>query len=250
MYLEEQANKYRSLDEWFLRPQGQHVARAFAAELMQIRGQFSGLNLLQLGSCGDNTWLSSLKFRHQWLASPCIVPKKTSLVSSLTMLPVERDSMDCVIAPLTFEAFGGGKNPIDEIDRILKPMGYAIFFGINPLSFWGAAIRWGHLDCFGSSSVTLTSALMVKRAMLDRGYRKCALTSFYYIPPVTSEPMIKKLKFFNEMGKMLWPFPAAFYCFIAQKYQPIHPSLRYEVIERELSSLPAAAASTFFLSKK
>ncbi len=238
LLLDEQAPIYHSLDEWFLQPQGHHVAKAFAAELMQIKGQFSGQNLLQLGSCGENIWLSTLKFRHKWLVSPCIVPKKTSLVSSLTLLPVDRDSIDCVIAPLTFEAFGGGKNPIDEIDRILKPMGHVIFFGINPISFWGAALRWGRLASISASPKALTSSLTVKHAMLERGYRQCALTSFYYIPPVSSESMIKKLEFFNEMGKMIWPFPAGFYCFIVQKYQPCHPSLRYEVVGNGLLPVP------------
>ena len=248
--MDEQANKYRSLDEWFLSPQGHHVARAFAAELMQIIGEFSGLNLLQLGSCGDNIWLPSLKFRHQWLASPCIIPKKSSLISSFTLLPLERDSIDCVIAPFTFEVFGGAKNPIDEIDRILKPMGYAIFLGVNPISFWGAAIRGGYLACSGLASGTLTSSLTIKRAMLERGYRQCALTSFYYIPPVKSEAMIKRLEFFNEMGKMIWPFPAAFYCFIVQKYEPCHPSLRYEQVENQLSPLPAVSLSILSASTK
>ena len=248
--LDEQANKYRSLDEWFLTPQGEHVAQAFAAELKQVSGAFSGLNLLQLGACGDNRWLSSLKYRNQWVASPCVIPNKASMVTSLNLLPIDRERIDCVIAPLTLEAFSGNKNPIDEIDRILKPMGYAIFFGINPISFWGASLHWGHLACFGSFSSTLTSALTVKRAMFSRGYRQCALTSFYYIPPVTREFLIQKLGFFNEMGKMLWPFPAAFYCLIVQKYQPCHPSLVFEAAERALSPFSATGASTVFSKLK
>lgn len=245
MRLDEQANKYRALDEWFKIPQGRRVAEAFASELMQVNEQLNGRTLIQLGSCGENTWLSPLKFRHICLISPCIVPDKVSIISSLSMLPIERDSIDCVIAPLTLEAFAGSKNPIDEIDRVLKPMGYAIFFGINPFSFWGAALRWGHLGCFGQATRVLTSSLSIRRMMLQRGYRQCALTSFYYIPPVKSNVLIKKLEFFNEMGKMVWPFPAAFYCFIAQKYQHCPPSLRTETVQRELvmpkSSLQAAS---------
>lgn len=246
MQLDEQISKYRSLNEWFCTPQGQHVAQAFAAELEYVSGEFSGLNLLQLGACGDNVWLSSLRYRNQWIASPCVIPKKASLVTSLNLLPIERDRIDCVISPLTLEAFSGTKNPIDEIDRILKPMGYAIFFGINPISFWGAALRWGNLTCFGSFASTLTSSLTLRHTMLTRGYRQCALTSFYYIPPVSSEFMIQKLGFFNEMGKMLWPFPAAFYCLIVQKYQQCPPSLLFEATARELSALPASGISTVF----
>lgn len=249
MLLDEQANKYRALDEWFQLPQGRRVAHAFATELTQVSDQLNGNKLLQLGSCGENLWLPALKFRHKSLVSPCIVTHKSLIISSLATLPIERDSIDCVIAPLTLEAFAGSKNPLNEIDRILKPMGYAIFFGINPWSFWGAALRWGHLACFGPGSTTaLTSSLAVRRMMLQRGYRQCALSSFYYIPPVTSESLIKKLTFFNEMGKMVWPFPAAFYCFIAQKYQYCSPSLLAKVTNAELiapkPTLQAAGASS------
>ena len=127
LLLDEQANKYRELDRWFMTAQGSRVAHAFAAEILHISEQFCGENLLQLGSCGENLWLPPLKFRHKWLVTPCALPQKTSLISSLTMLPIQRDSVDCVIAPLTLEAFACDKNPIDEIDRVLKPMGYAIF---------------------------------------------------------------------------------------------------------------------------
>lgn len=234
MFLDEQANKYRALDHWFTTPQGNRVAHAFAAELMPASEQFSGGTLLQLGSCGDNLWLPFLKFRYKWLVTPSIVPKKSAVIASLTMLPVERDSVDCVIAPLTLEAFAHGRNPIDEIDRVLKPMGYAVFFGFNPFSFWGAALRLKRLTCFGHGVGTLTSSLAVKHTMLHRGYTQCALTSFYYIPPVTNEFLIRRLAFLNEMGKMVWPFPAGFYCLIMQKYQPCSPSLRLDMADKGL----------------
>ena len=146
------------------------------------------------------------------------------------------------------EALGGGKNPIDEIDRVLKPMGYAILFGINPLSFWGGALAMQRLACFGPSKATLISSFALTRMMLHRGYRQCALTGFYYIPPVSNDYLIQKLAFLNEMGKMIWPFPAGFYCLIVQKYQYRSPSIRVDAFEdclvlQEKSSLQAITKS-------
>ena len=234
MILDEQVIKYSALDNWFKTPQGVRAAQAFASELKEPSELFSGKRLLQLGSCGDNPWLSALNFRHKWFVTPCETSHKSALVSSLSSLPIDRNSIDCVVAPLTLEAFGHDKNPIDEIDRVLKPMGYVVFFGIKPWSFWGAALRWGGVGCFGDSRGILSSSLSLKHAMLSRGYSQCMLSSFYYIPPVANKTLIHSLEFFNEMGKMIWPFPAGFYCFIVQKYQPASPSLMFNKYDNEL----------------
>lgn len=224
MHFDEQVSKYMAMDRWFKTPQGYRVAQAFTAELTPIADQMKGQRLLQLGHCGDNLWLSLLKFHVKWIVNPCPMPKKTQMISSLTALPIERDSIDCLIAPLTLEAFERPKSPIDEMDRVLKPLGYAIFFGINPISFWGAALRFNYLQCFGPiSSVRLMSSMTLKHEMLHRGYRQCFFDSFYYIPPVSSEYLIEKSEFLNEMGKMIWPYPAGFYCLVMQKHQYVSP---------------------------
>jgi hypothetical protein len=233
LLLDEQATKYRSLNAWFKTFQGQCVGQAFALELMPLREQLKGRHLIQLGHCGDNPWLPELAFQHRWVVSPCNIPQKTSFLTSLTALPIERDSIDCVLAPLTLEAFSPDKNPLDEIDRILKPMGHVIFFGVNPLSLWGLCLYLRQLACFGQAHPNLTTFMHLKRAMLHRGYHVCALTSFYYIPPVSNESIIRRLAFLNAMGKIVWPFPAGFYCLILQKYQYCWPSLLVDVKKEE-----------------
>ncbi len=79
--------------------------------------------------------------------------------------------------------------------------------------------------------------------LTQRGFRQCTLSSFFYLPPVKNEYFIKKLEFFNEMGKMIWPFPAGFYCFVAQKYSSsllINPCERKQyVIPEETSWQPS-----------
>lgn len=228
LMLDEQEAKYRGLDDWFKTAQGIRVGKAFASELHTLGEMLHGDRLLQFGSCGNNVWLTALQYRHKWLTTP-YETQSTSLVTALNGLPIERSSIDCVIAPLALEAFGHDKNPMDEIDRILKPMGYVVFFGINPWSFWGAALRLRGIHCFGHNTFgKLTSSLFLTHEMSNRGYTQCALNSFYYIPPVANKNVIHKLEFFNEMGKMIWPFPAGFYCYIAQKYQPISPTLLFD----------------------
>lgn len=218
--LETQSIKYRSLDEWFLSDQGTRVAQAFAYELQHFRSLIMGNTLLQLGYCGDNLWLSSLRFRHKWIVTPYFELQKTTFSAPMDELPLERNSVNCVIAPLAMEAFSKAKNPLNEMDRVLKPMGYLIILGVNPISCWGASLKWGHLACFGRAKSTLMSSFTIKRDLMHHGYVQCAHLGFYYIPPIFHGRLLKTMAFFNEMGKMLWPFPAGFYCLILQKREP------------------------------
>ncbi len=211
-------------------PQGARIGQAFATEIEDFQFYFKGTNLIQLGHCGESPWLSLLSYRNKWLISPNLENAQASCVSSLTEMPFDRDSVDCVIAPLTAELFSRGKSPIDEIDRILKPMGYIIYFGINPWSFWGLALRWGALTYFAKPSTTVSS-FSLKRSMLNRGYQQCFFNSFFYIPPVSNSTLIHKLEFLNEMGKMVKPFPAGFYCLVMQKYQHALPFLTADSVE-------------------
>lgn len=178
---------------------------------------------MQLGHCGDNPWLSDMQFTNKMIISP-YSKSDTTITSVFNQLPIDRDCIDCIIAPLTFEALSFDKNSMDELDRILKPEGYMVFFGINPCSFWGMFLKLGCLNLFGQSQTSLTSFYSIKRLLLHRNYLQCVLTTFYYIPPLHSERWMARMEFLNEMGKMLSLFPANFYCLVVKKQKIISPT--------------------------
>lgn len=244
-----QKTRFRALDDWFKTPQGIDLGSAFTRELTSLNEFLHGETLLQLGHCGENPWLKALHYTHKWYATP-YVNSSSTLISSFNQLPLDRNSVDCIIAPLIMEAFTHQKNPLDEIDRILKPMGYAIFLGIYPLSLWGLFIRLKRNFCFGPLPGKPTSVFFVKRTMLHCGYIQCNLSSFYYIPPVSTKKWLDKLEIFNELGKMISPCPAGFYCLVMQKQEESHPDLLLNEIEnkqRDCSSLlqPACQLDVF-----
>lgn len=238
MNVNEHVKKYQSLDDWFNLPQGKRAAQAFSEELTIFQSQLKGERLLQLGHCGSSTWLPQLGYRQKWIITPCSGHTGSAASTTFNQLPFDRDSIDCIIAPFTFEALSLEKNPIDELERVLKPMGYLIFWGINPLSFWGLALKTGRLQLMGDAKTKLTSVFSVKHALLNRGFRQCVLTTFYYIPPVEGETLIHKLEFLNEMGKMLWLYPAGFYCLIVQKHEIISPPLILDPVESRFLVCP------------
>ena len=212
-------------------PQGSCISSEIADEIKHFVSQLRGDCLLQLGVCGDSPWLPLLRYKRKMIVSPCVNQKGSTIITGFNQLPLDRNSVDCIIAPLTFETFSIDKNPFDEFDRILKPMGYMVIIGINPVSFWGLALRCGLLKIFGDQKSKLTSVFSVKSSALDRGYRQCALSTFHYIPPVKTQKTIDRLEFLNEMGKMLWLYPAGFYCLIIQKHQIIEPTLTVKAME-------------------
>lgn len=216
--LDEQKSRLQALDHWFLSDQGQHVAKTFLAELQSIESLFYGENLIQLGNCGNNIFFSVGRFQYRWITTPHQSPS-AKLITLMNQLPLDRHSVDCIIAPLTLEALSHDKSPLDEIDRILKPMGYVVFFGINPISLWGLWLRAAKNTCFASHHSSAKSVLSLKRGMLHRGYVQRHLSTFYYLPPVNNKKLREQLQIFNELGKMISPVPAGFYCLVVQKYQ-------------------------------
>jgi len=225
--LDEQRYKYRALDDWFRTPQGHHLGEAWTVQLAQCHTCLRGDRLLQIGLCGDNLWLDSLLFNQKYVFTPCSDAPKASFVGSPQALPFHRNSMDTILAPMTCEIFGRDSHPLDEIDRVLKPMGFAVFLGINPLSLWGMAQSLYGLPGFGRASIIPTSSLLLRRALRARGYHQEAFEAFYYVPPFQDELWIKKFLFLNDMGKLVSFFPAGFYCLVMQKYQcPLSPLRR------------------------
>jgi hypothetical protein len=234
LLIEQQKKHYHALNEWFQTPLGLCVANEFSSQLEPINNYLKGETLLQLGNCGLNPWLKSLNFNRKWIASPFNLGSTINLECSLNQIPLNRNSLDCVLAPLTLEPFGTNYSLIDEIDRVLKPMGFIVLLSINPWSLWGGAMKCGLLHCYDNRMIKMRTPFHVNRVFLQRGYRQCSLSNFCYIPPVNNDGLIKKLTFIDEVGKMLWPFPSGFYCYIAQKYEYIHPSLISEPIIQPL----------------
>ena len=235
MLIEQQVKQLNALNEWFQSALGLSVADEFKKQLHPVLNYLKGDTLLQLGHFTHNSWLGELQFNRKWLASPYYIKDDNLLVCSLNHIPLPRNSLDCVVVPLSLEPFNDSLNVVDEIDRVLKSMGYVVFLSLNPWSLWGGAIKSGLLNCYAEKEIKMQTAFHLNRLFIQRGYRQCSLNNFYYIPPVNSRTLIKKLSFFNEIGKMLWPFPSGFYCYIAQKYEAIGPSL---VAEEVLQSIP------------
>lgn len=223
--LDDQIAKARALDSWFHTPLGMAIGQAFQQEVQRLNllHQLSGV--LQLGLCGDNLWLKGLPMNRKWLATPDGYSKQANLVCSFKQIPLERNSQELIILPFTMELFQDDSALIDEIERVLKPMGYVLILGMNRFSLWSLAARLGYFSCFPGFQMRAHSAFMVNRMMNHRQFRQIALEGFWYQPPVQSKPWIDRLHILNEMGKVLPPLPAGFYLYLGQKFVAGYPPL-------------------------
>lgn len=217
MSTDEQNHRFNALNQWFLSDLGAHIADAFSKELQPIVNLLSGRDLIQLGNCGNNIFSSQFSYQNYWIVSPCL-EQSAAMFSLTNQLPFDRNSINCVVAPLSLEILSHDKNPINEIDRVLKPMGYVVFFGINPFSPWGL---WLHSkkNSLNAGKLKAKSVISVKRAMQHRGYVQCHLSCFYYLPPFKNKLILNNLAIFNGLGKLLSPIPPGFYCLVMQKYE-------------------------------
>ncbi len=206
------------LDEWFHSAHGRCIAKAIEDELVHLNDILRGDRLVQLGDCADNAWLRGLQFKQKWLFTPQINPKNINCSTLFDSLPLDRESIDCVIAPFTVDAFNLKDRVIDEIDRILKPMGHVVFLGVNPISLWGIWLKFSHQNCFGLGRGFPKTVLFIKKSMIQRGYTQCYYNGFYFIPPVSQKKLIHSLGFLNQVGKMISPTPSAFYCLVMKKH--------------------------------
>jgi hypothetical protein len=235
LLIEEQLKQCRVLNDWFRTPLGQFVSKEFTDQLKFYNAQLKGDSLLQLGYCGDSHWLKELDYKNKWVASPFSANSSVQIETSLNQLPINRNSLDCIVIPLTLELFGNNSSLIDELDRVLKPMGFVVLLSLNPFSLWGGALKCGLLRSYNDKRVKMRTPFQINRLFTQMGYRQCCLNNFCYIPPVNNESIIKKLIFLDEIGKMIWPFPSGFYCYIAQKYERITPGLTVAVTKDVLS---------------
>lgn len=212
-----QAKKYELLNKWFDTNQGMRVAQAFNDEIEKIACHISGRYLLQIGATGSMDLLQNMRFRNKIVVGPSIKMHNTSTYTKFESLPFNDSSIDCILAPFSMELFPNNNNLIVELDRVLKSQGFMIFLGINPCSLWGIYAILQKIKVLAKFPLKLRSVLHLKKKFFTLGYTQSYLSSFYYIPPVDNLKLIYNLEFLNEMGKMVWPYPAAFYCFVIQK---------------------------------
>lgn len=227
---------HNGVEAWFRTQHGHRVIHQFREQLRPLSPMIKGEKILQLGVTSTTPLFIDLSYSHEWVLSCHPNDDPCSIRARYDYLPFENESLNTILLPLSFCERRFQDWPLDEVDRVLKSMGYVIFFAVNPLSLWGMGMHFRRLSFIDKKVSNLPSLLQLKRAMLRRGYQHYFVNYFYYLPPVSKNITINRFRVIEQMGELFPPWPAAFYILIMKKSSFIYPDPVVFAMQQKLST--------------
>ena len=141
------------------------------------------------------------------------------LTDQFEALPFESQTLDLLLLPHCLEFSADPHQLLREVERVLRPEGRVVIFGLNPFSLWGAR-HWLTGWIFKPrlpknvqmiSLSRLRDWLKLLQIEFDRASFGC------YRPLVNSEQGLHRSSWFEALGDRFWPVCGAVYCVTAVK---------------------------------
>jgi SAM-dependent methyltransferase len=233
------AEEQRRLRAWYERRLGQLLLECERRELGEVLANLFGYYLVQVGAAMDAYLLEASRIRHQvivdniWPAEPCRSQPMhvASLCGKPHGLPVQSDSVDVVLLPHTLEFAPSPHEVLREVERVLVAEGHIVILGFNPWSLWGL---WRLLRRRRRRQVPWHGAFRgmyrIKDWLSLLGFDIVQAHAYFYRPPLQHEVMMRRLQWFERLGRRWWPFLGGAYLIVAKKrvttLTPIKPRWR------------------------
>lgn len=216
--------RFEQLNTWFGTARGQRLANVFKRHLEVALPTCHGERLLQVGIAEQQNWLANSPVKTKLWLTPFYMDNPQLMVSSLYELPIQTNSIDVALCPLTLELLSYPLSLISELDRILSASGEIIFIGVNPISLWGLPRLWRQPSNFAVWQSHVFSMSRLNKVMRGYGYSIEWHHRFGYSPPCVMTDRTQR--FFESFGRMILPFPTGFYMLKAKK-QTITPLMSF-----------------------
>jgi SAM-dependent methyltransferase len=233
------AEERRRLRAWFEGRLGQHVLECERRELDEVLANLFGYYLVQVGTAMDAYLLEASRIRHQvivdnaWPVEPCraLPVHVASLCGKPHGLPVQSDSVDVVLLPHTLEFTPSPHEVLREAERVLVAEGHVVILGFNPWSLWGLwrllrRRRRQHVPWHGA----FRGMYRLKDWLSLLGFDIVQAHTYFYRPPLQHVVMMRRLEWFERLGRRWWPFLGGAYLIVAKKrvttLTPIKPRWR------------------------
>ena len=141
------------------------------------------------------------------------------LTDQFEALPLESQSVDLLILPHVLEFSEDPHQLLREVERVLRPEGRVIVFGLNPFSLWGArhmlSSWWFRPKLPRHTRMVPLSQLRDWLKLLEIEFDRSSFGC--YRPLVSTEKSLRRTGLFEALGDRFWPVCGAVYCVTAVK---------------------------------
>ena len=221
--------------EWLTRGLGEALLQQESRIVEEAFDGIFGEQCLQLGLWGEpQTFLKYSRTQRKYLIDEGIpesmdtAAAAPSAIGQLHNLPIETDSVDCVLLPHVLDYSDRPHAILREVDRVLTAHGHVAILGFKPGGFWGLRrlIR-------GAELPPEADHLVAERRLRDwlqlLDMRIHGITRYFVRWPVTGRRGPTSASW-EARGQRFWPEFAACYMLTAQKrvstLTPVRPKWR------------------------
>lgn len=227
---------------WLQLPAGSELKRTLEAELAARLQCAFGYHLLSLGEYASTLELSGCPVRHHWALSPL---GNGHVRAQPETLPLQSDSVDVALLPLTLEFSPDPHALLREVQRVLIGDGHLVIAGFNPWSLWGARRALAGRALLKKAPPWQARFLSAGRLtdwlkLLD--FEVTQIRFHHYLPPLRTEAWQRRWQFLDRLGQRAWPNTGALYVIAAQKR--VLPLTPIRLAKRRLIALPVPGVAT------
>jgi SAM-dependent methyltransferase len=207
---------------WYASSLGKRFAESEKGVLDKTLPDLFGYFLLQCG-CPE---VKAEKIAGNWLQSSRVSSRfcldlfenqGVSCQASTSKLPIQSDSLDIVVLPHVLDFSSEPHQVLREVERVLIAEGQVVILGFNPWSLWNIS----RMFLFWSKQPPWNARFLSKSRVIDwlalLGFDVVKEEGYFYLLPLQSENIIKKMGFLEKVGQRVWPNFGAGYVLVARK---------------------------------
>jgi SAM-dependent methyltransferase len=139
----------------------------------------------------------------------------TDLHCDFDALPFESASLDLVLLPHSLELADDAHALLREVERVLRPEGRLIIFGLNPASLWGLRQNVGRLRHGGEPYLPRQGEFIGYWRLRDwlklLSFDVEAARFGIYRPPLRTQAWLDRWQWVESVGSRWWPVLGAVY---------------------------------------
>jgi methyl-transferase len=171
-------------------------------------------NDFQLMQIGPIDLFSDMQLSHTFQLHVSLIPP-CEVMASLEQLPLSKESIDVLLCHHSLEGVDDKDLALQDISRVLRPEGYAIFCLFNPKVWWYSRPKWqGHAIFRRKDGINVQQLV----SHLKEHQLKVVEGRFtFYLPLLNQHLGLHQAKLLEQLGHRWWPDLANVYILTAKK---------------------------------